>query len=100
VTVGNSVNKRSNEGRAVDELLQILDVLEVTGQDVLEYILLTLVAADAERESDPVSKGGQEPCIEMLATEPTSRGTSSRAGVPSTAGRWSHQLCSISPKGK
>jgi hypothetical protein len=91
VTIGDTVNKRSDVGRAVDELLQLQDVLEVTRQDVLEYILLTLVA-DAERESEPtilhsVRKGGQEACTKMFATEPTSRGTSSRAGFPSTAGR-------------
>lgn len=52
MTIGNTVNKRSDVGRAFDELLQLQDVLKVTRQDVLENILLTLVA-DAEQESEP-----------------------------------------------
>lgn len=74
VTIGNAVNKRSDVGRAVDELLQLQDVLKVTRQDVLEYILLTLVAG-IERESEPtilhsVRNGGQEPCKQNVRNLP------------------------------
>jgi hypothetical protein len=74
MTIGDAVNKRSDVCRAVDELLQLLDILEVTRQDVLEYILLTLVA-DAERESEPniLHSARNLPCAVQAAEQPSSR---------------------------